>query len=70
MATKSLVAQTKESACSAGDQGSVPGWGRSPREGSDWDIQSQIHIWEGLEGVQAQKRNEKTLNLFFPGEFH
>ena len=30
----SLVAQTVESACSAGDPGSVPGSGRSPGEGN------------------------------------
>ena len=24
----------KESACNAGDQGSIPGWGRSPEEGN------------------------------------
>ena len=30
----SLVAQIKESACNAGDPGSVPGLGRSPGEGN------------------------------------
>ena len=30
----SLVAQTKESACSARDLGSVPGLGRSPERGN------------------------------------
>ena len=39
MATKSLVAQTEESAGNAGDQGSIPGWGRSPREGSGYSLQ-------------------------------
>ena len=30
----SLVGQTVESACNAGDQGSIPGLGRSPGEGN------------------------------------
>ena len=30
----SLVAQTVKSACSVGDPGSIPGWGRSPGEGN------------------------------------
>ena len=30
---------SKKSACSAGDQGSIPGLGRSPREGSDNPLQ-------------------------------
>ena len=29
----------KESACSAGDLGSIPGWGRSPGEGNDYTLQ-------------------------------
>ena len=29
----------KESACSAGDLGSVPGWGRSPGEGNGTPLQ-------------------------------
>ena len=29
----------RESACSAGDSGSIPGWGRSPREGNDNPLQ-------------------------------
>ena len=29
----------KESACSAGDQGLIPGWGRSPREGNGYPLQ-------------------------------
>ena len=36
----SPVAQTvKKSACNAGDQGSVPGWGRSPGEGNGNPLQ-------------------------------
>ena len=29
----------KESACNAGDPGSIPGWGRSPREGIGYPLQ-------------------------------
>ena len=32
-------ANGKESACNAGDLGSVPGWGRSPGEGNGYLIQ-------------------------------
>ena len=34
-----LLAQGKEPACSAGDLGSVPGWGRSPGEGNGHPLQ-------------------------------
>ena len=30
---------SKESACNAGDQGSIPGSERSPREGNDYPLQ-------------------------------
>ena len=30
---------SKESACSAGDPGSIPGWGRSPAEGNGNPLQ-------------------------------
>ena len=29
----------KESACNAGDPGSIPGWGRSPGEGINYPLQ-------------------------------
>ena len=32
----------KESACNAGDPGSIPGWGRSPREGHGNPLQSSF----------------------------
>ena len=36
----SLVAQVgKEFACNAGHMGSIPGWGRSPREGNENPLQ-------------------------------
>ena len=34
----------KESACNAGDLGSIPGWGRPPEEGNDYSLQ-----YSGLE---------------------
>ena len=35
----SLVAQSEESVCNAGDLGSVPGSGRSPEEGNGYPLQ-------------------------------
>ena len=35
----------KESACSAGDPGSIPGWGRSPGEGTGYPFQ---YSWASL----------------------
>ena len=35
----------KESACTAGDLGSIPGSGRFPREGNEWQIHSSILAW-------------------------
>ena len=35
----------KESACNAGDPGSIPGWGRSPRERVGYPLQ---HSWASL----------------------
>ena len=35
---------SKESACKAGDPGPIPGWGRSPGEGSGYPLQ-----YSGLE---------------------
>ena len=40
----SLVTQTKESTCNAGDLGLIPGLGRSPGEGNDYPLQ-----YSGLE---------------------
>ena len=33
------VSDGKASACSAGDLGSIPGWGRSPGEGNGYPLQ-------------------------------
>ena len=38
----SLVAQTKESACNAGDLGLIPGLGRSPGEGKGYPLQYSV----------------------------
>ena len=35
-----VVPDNKESACNAEDLGSIPGWGRSPREGNNNPLQS------------------------------
>ena len=35
----------KESACTAGDLGSLPGPGRSLGEGNEWQIHSSIFAW-------------------------
>ena len=35
----------KESACNAGDPGSIPGWGRSPGEGIGYPLQ---YSWSSL----------------------
>ena len=39
LASSSLLAQSVESACNAGDPGSIPGLGRSPGEGNDNPLQ-------------------------------
>ena len=46
----SLVAQTKESACNAGDLGLIPGLGRSPGEGQGYPLQ-----YSGLENPHGQR---------------
>ena len=51
----------KESVCSAGDPGSIPGWGRSPgeRNGSPLEYSSQRIPWteepSGLEPTESQR---------------
>ena len=41
----SLVAQLVKSACSAGDLGLIPGWGKSTREGLGYPLQ---YSWASL----------------------
>ena len=50
----------KESSCNAGDQGSIPGSGRSPGEGKDYPLQ-----YSGLENsidciVMGSKESDTT----------
>ena len=49
---------SRESACNAGDQLSIPGWGRSPGEGNGnplhvlaWKIHGQRAWWATVPGV-------------------
>ena len=62
----------KESACNAGDLGSVPGLGRSPREGNEWLNKefSSILAWEitwieEFGGIQP-KGSDTTNTFIFP----
>ena len=47
----------KESACSAGDLGSVPGLGRSPGEGKSYPLQ-----YSGLENSTDREDWQTTVN--------
>ena len=45
------IADGKESACNAGDWGSIPGSGRSTREGNDYPLQYScidIGAWQAM----------------------
>ena len=46
----------KESACSAGDPGSIPGWGRSPGEGTGYPFQ---YSWASL--VTQMVKNQPAM---------
>ena len=46
-----LVTQTKESACNAGDLGSVPGFGRAPGEGNGNPLQYSCLEKTGANGA-------------------
>ena len=55
----------KESACNAGDLGSIPGLGRSPGEGKGYPLQ-----YSGLEnsmGLQRDTTERLSLSLCSPG---
>ena len=54
----------KESACNAGDPGSIPGLGRSAGEGIGYPLQ---YSWASL--VAQLVKNPPT-PVFWPGEFH
>ena len=50
----------KESACTAGDLASIPGWGRSPGEGNGSTLQNpclENHMTEGPGGNRPCSRN-------------
>ena len=55
----------KESACNAGDLGSIPGWGRSPGEGNGNSLQYSClensmdrgAWWATVHGVQRVRHN-------------
>ena len=48
----------KESACNAGDLGSVPGLGRSPEGGKGYPLQ-----YSGLDGPRGRKESDMTEQL-------
>ena len=47
----------KDSACDAGDQGSSPGWGRSPGEGNSNPLQ-----YSGLENSMDREAGQATVH--------
>ena len=55
----------KESACNAGDLGSIPGLGRSPGEGKDYPLQ-----YSGLENFMDCIVHEVTESLTWLSDFH
>ena len=59
--------ERKESACNAGDAGSIPGWGRSPGEGNGYPLQYaclEISMGRGAWQATVHKvtENQKRLN--------
>ena len=76
----------KESACNAGDPGSIPGWGRSPREGTGYPLQyswatlvAQLvknppAVWEtwvrSLDWEDSLAKGKATHSSIWPEEFH
>ena len=72
----------KESACSAGDPGLIPGSGRSPGEGIGYPLQyswaflvAQLvknppAMWETWVGKIPWRRERLLTPVFRPGEFH
>ena len=49
----------KESACNVGDPGSIPGLGRSPREGKGYPLQ-----YSGLENSMDCRRDRLSIPVF------
>ena len=72
----------KESACDAGDPGSIPGLGRSPGEGISYPLQyswaslvAQLvknlpAVWETWVGKIPWRRERIPTPVFWPAEFH
>ena len=72
----------KESACDAGDPGSIPGLGRSPGEGISYPLQyswaslvAQLvknppAMWETWVGKIPWRRERLPTPVFWPEEFH
>ena len=76
----------KESACNAGDPGSIPGLGRSPGEGIGYPLQyswaslvvqlvkNPPAMWEtrlrSLGWEGHLEKGKATHSIFWPGEFH
>ena len=51
----------KEPTCSAGDPGSIPGWGRSPGEGNGNPLQYCCHGQSSLAGYSAWSLRESDM---------
>ena len=65
----------KESACNAGDPGSIPGWGRSPGEGNGNPLQLSLHGkshgQRGLVGCGPRGHKESgTIEQLTPHDQH
>ena len=75
----------KESACNAGDPGSIPGSGRSPGEGIGYPLQyswaslmaqlvknlsTMQETWVSLGWKNTWRRERLPTPVFWPGEFH
>ena len=72
----------KESACNAGDPGSIPGLGRSTGEGIGYPLQcswaslvtqlvkNPLAMWDSWVGKIPWRRERLPSPVFCPGEFH
>ena len=72
----------KESACNAGDPGSIPGLGRSPEEGIGYPLRYSwaflvAQLVKNLPAMQETwvgkvpwRKERQPTSVFWPGEFH
>ena len=72
----------KESACNAGDRGSIPGLGRSPEEGIGYPLRYSwaflvAQLVKNLPAMQETwvgkvpwRKERQPTSVFWPGEFH